>query len=876
MWRISWRGVREHPVRFLLSILAVVLGIAFVTGTFALRTSLSDTFSAISGSSYEDDIYLTTAASSDSNVQGMGTASAGVPLTVADSLDGVDGVASHQLGLSGNGVLVGADGTAVTTNGAPTLMMVLAPNLSSVTVLSGNMPTKPGEIALEESAMEPSGLGVGDETKIIVGGEVTPVTVVGEWRYSTATFGAVLVAIDQETGEAAFAPRGLVPNIGVTLSAGADLDTVMKNVANAVGSDVTAIDSDEGGYSVTLSDGTGIAVRSGADLRAELAKSIDDILGFVSVFLLVFAAVALFIGGFLISNTFTMSVRQRMREFAVLRAIGASPLQVFVSVVTQAAIVGLAGGVLGVLGGWGLISLVQAVFASMGASLASGAPITIETVVISMSVALVVSIVAAAIPARRAAVVPPVAAMREKDTPERSLTVRGIIGGVVVIAGVGAVIAAGIAGDGFGALLGVGAAALLLGALLVAPVLVPAILGALRPLLKRFAQPIGPIAVSNVTRNPRRTASTSSALMIGMALIGAATVLASSTQASLADSVMKSAVSDYVLTGQLGSIPDAVPESIAQVDGAGEVDSVRSAYAQVGNDRVSISTATDGTWQRSLTLPMVSGDLDTAIANGDAVLSESAAKNLDLAVGDTITLQEMVAAPQAGADAPAVAQPVDVSLVVGGILSDSSILSTDVVVPTDAFADLTARSASSVLVVLVTAADGTSLDELHTRLVDAVKPFYVVSVLTAEQWTGQLADQVTQVLNILYALLGISIVIAILGIVNTLALSIIERTREIGLMRAVGMGRLQLAGTITVESVLISVFGAALGLVIGVGVASALPSILASSGLGTLFIPWGTLLQMLLIAAVVGVLAALWPAARATRLPVLDAISSGE
>lgn len=453
--------------------------------------------------------------------------------------------------------------------------------------------------------------------------------------------------------------------------------------------------------------------------------------------------------------------------------------------------------------------------------------------------------------------------MREITQADGSLRVRGVIGAVLVAGGVAGVIGAAIGGDGFGPLLGVAAASLLLGVLLVAPVLVPGLLGALRRPLRALNDPVGALAVSNVVRNPRRTANTATALTIGMALVGAATVLASSAQASLSDAITQSARSDYVLSGQLGYIPDGVASAVQDVAGVARVDEIRYGQVSVSGETVTaLGAADDAAWTDSVTSPMKDGDLAQAIDNGEIVISASRAEEWDVQFGDTLT----IAAVQGDAAGQ--------TLQVGGILSSESILSSDVVLPAEVFAEVVPSAVDTLVTVSVT--EGTDPESIRSELNDAVAPFYVVSVLTAEDWTGQLASQVDQILYILYALLGISIVIAILGIVNTLALSVIERVREIGLLRAVGMGQAQLAWTIILESVLIAVFGAVLGLVVGVGIASALPSILASSGLGTLSIPWGDLVGMLVLAALAGVLAALWPAARASRLPVLEAISSGE
>ncbi|MEP7763882.1 FtsX-like permease family protein [Sanguibacter sp. 25GB23B1] len=860
MLRVALRNVRAHLVRLGLSILAVVLGVSFVAGTFALRDMLSSTFSGIVDAGYAADAYLRGA--DDSPQAGQDGASAGavrtlIPANLVSTVEGVDGVEHAFADFTGPIVLVGTDGTAVASAaGAPSFAVGYYPDDPTINLTEGSGPTSATEFALEVTSAESSGLSVGDTTTLIVGGELTDATLTGTVDLGASLAGATVVFLDAGTAEEVYAGDGRVPTISVFASDGvdpadlvADIDAAITGVANP-------------GAVETL---------TGEALREEARADIDGMLGFVETFLLIFAGISLFVGGFIIANTFAMTVRQRQREFALLRAVGASPLQVFASILVQAAVVGLLGGALGIAGGLGLVTGIKALFESLGMDLSGEIPVTTTMVVLSLLVGLVVSVASAALPARRAALVPPVEAMRDESPGQgRSLRIRGLVGLLIAGAGTGAVVAAVLqaAADedaGTGTLLGLGAVGVVVGALLLAPVMARAVLGVLAVPFVAAIRPLGKLARGNVTRNPRRTASTASALMIGMALVGAASVLASSTQASMRTVVENEWQADLMVQSATFFMPAA---SIDDIGGLPEVESADG--LAVGASFVSGGTTSSGdaeetmaligmpadAFGRSWTTEAISGDLGSML-DGALVVDKDSADAEGWAVGDELTLTT----PSGSVTAP-----------VGAVIN-SEALNAPVVVPLELFEEIQPQAADQVQMLLLKGADGVGVEELRDAVTAAAKPYVVLSVLDDEQFITQLAGQVTMILNILYALLGLSIVIAILGIVNTLALSVIERTREIGLMRAVGLGRAQLAGTITIESVLTALFGTVLGLAVGVALAAGMPTVFASSGLTELAIPWGGLGTMLVIAVVVGVLAAVWPAVRAARLPVLEAVT---
>jgi putative ABC transport system permease protein len=847
MVRVALRGVRAHLVRFCLSVLAVALGVAFVAGTFALRTMLGSTFTDIVATTTLGDAYVR-GAEPAGGTGGPDRITPDVrnpvPLTLVDQLAAVDGVAAVLPDLQGPLVLVGADGTAVQSTQAPSFGFAYDPRDRAVHLVAGRAPDGADEIAVESATLRASGLALGDTTRLVVAGEVRPVTVVGEMGLGSALAGATVVFLDPATARAAFAPDGTVATISVLADDGLTEQQLVDRIAPvAAASPVPA-------EAVT-----------GDEVRERATENILSILGFITTFLLVFAGISLFVGGFIIANTFSMWVRQRTRELALLRAVGASPLQVFSSIVLQAAIVGLVGAALGVAGGLGLVVVLRTVLGRIGMQLTGRVPLDGFTLVVSVLVGTLVSVLAAAVPARRAALVPPVEALRDEvSLPERSLVRRAVLGVVLVALGVDAVLVALLhpTADHAGALLGSGAGAVVLGVLAASPVLAR---GFLRVASLPVAgwRPVGPLARGNVTRNPRRTANTAGALMVGMALVGAAAVIAATTQASTSAIVTREATTDYILRGAAqGTVPDQAVADVRALPDVRAADTFATASVLVGRSAFPVTGIDPSAVGRSIRTEVVEGEFPGALVAGELAVQRTTMADEDWSLG-----QELEVVGASGAR----------TLTIGAVI-DSPAFGVPFVVSQEVLDSLLPPDEQRVTTVFVTAADGADVAALRGELTAAVRPYVVVSVMDSEEFVSDLAAQVDRVLVILYALLGLSVVIAVLGIVNTLALSVIERTREIGLLRAVGLGRLQLGSTITLESVLTAVFGTVVGLVMGVALAATLPTVFADVGLRTLAIPWGSLALMLALAVVVGVVAALWPAIRAARLPVLDAVST--
>ncbi len=838
MRKVSLRNLAAHKVRLALTVLSVVLGTAFVAGSFVFTDTLQRTFSSI---------FSDTAAGADVRVSAEETGSSGVPTQDAATIEALPNVAAVMPYVGGQIVVLDKSGTTVQSGGAPTIGEAYIPDEQRLGAkedfLSGAAPTAPGEVAINEGGAERSGLTVGDSTQVLIPSKGTvDVTVTGIYDTAAESGGYIGVQFLQSQANELFSDGSHVQYYDV---AGNDL----------AAKGMTQADLREE-IAAALPDAK---VQTADEVRAEAQDEIESALSFVNYFLLAFGGIALLVGTFIIYNTFSMIVAQRVRELALLRAIGASRSQVSRSVVLEALIVGVIGSALGFAGGVGLAYGLRALLNAFDVGVPSGAlALEPRTVFVAFLVGIVVTVLSAYAPARRAGKIPPIAAMREEfASAGDSLRMRTIIG--IVIGALGAValvVGAQSTGGAAAGTVGVGAVAVIIAVALAAPSLSRPIVGALGSVLTRPFGAIGSLARTNSVRNPRRTAATAFALMLGLMLVSVIGVLGASAKASVDALVDTGIEADYILSGpQAIGVPVGAGQAARNTPGVDKVAILHPVQVNISGEStfgVALDGSPDGLFDRKV----VEGDPE--LSGNSIAVSQSASSEKNWQLGTVVDLDSF--------------DGVRVPVTVTSIYEDSPLVG-DWLVSESVYEQVTPSIVRSDIVVLVGAASGTDLDVLRSDLEASTKPFVVVQVQDREQFKGSQSQQIDTLLAVLYGLLALAVVIAILGIINTLALSVVERRREIGMLRAVGMQRAQVRRTIYLESLLIALFGAIVGLVLGIVFGWGFVRTLRDEGLGVMTVPWGQVIGMLIGSAIVGVGAALWPAARAARTRPLEAIA---
>ncbi|GAA5087863.1 FtsX-like permease family protein [Nocardia iowensis] len=835
MRKVALRNLAAHKVRLALTLLSVVLGTAFIAGSFVFTDTLQRTF---------DGIFADQAKGVDVRVGPKERQGQGVPNNIVDELRKYPGVRTVAPSVNGVVVLLTPDGKkAIQTGGAPTFGQSYLPPEKAVAepnkFIEGGPPTKTGEIALNTGGAERAGLKVGDRTKVMIPSQANPidVTLTGIYQMPSDTGGLIAVLFDDAQARKLFTDGLYVAYVDIAAT-GVPGDQLRDELAKAL---------------------PNYKVQNGDQVRADLKKEVSNALNFINYFLLAFGAIALIVGTFIIYNTFSMIVAQRLRELALLRAVGASRQQVGRSVVAEAFVIGLVGSALGLAGGVGLAFGLSAVLNAFDLGLPTGSMAVLpRTIVVGLVVGLAVTMLSAYAPARRAARIPPVQAMREEfASAGESLRVRTVVGVVLAVAGA-VLVAVGAQSTGGDAALtvGIGALALILAVLLAAPALSRPVVGGLGVLIRPFG-PIGRMARNNAARNPRRTAATAFALTLGLMLVTAIGMLGASAKASVGVLVDKGVKSEYVLAGQqFVGVPFGAADAVRKsVPGVADTVGIRAVGFKIGDDQVG-GTSPDGQLDRALNFEILRGT--ATLGDRDVLVAEDEADKRGWRVGQEVS--------------PTSFDGKKVPLTVAGIYRKTPVLGALVVSPV-VYKQVVPVNFQSNVVVLVTAKPSANLTEMRSDLEKAVEPFPVVQVQDREEFKGAQGKQINTLLAILYGLLALAVVIAILGIVNTLALSVVERRREIGMLRAVGMQRAQVRRTIYLESMLIAVFGAIIGMLLGLGLGVGFLRTLRDLGLDQIAIPWSQLILVLVSSAVVGVLAALWPAVRAARTPPLAAIA---
>jgi len=848
MFRAALRSLGQHKVRLLLTLLAVVVGVAFVAGTFIFTDSLKQSFDALFDAP-QPDVTVSSDSAFASGGQGGGPGSGTeqiptIPASLLPTVASVDGVAAAYGAVTATGALVlGKDGKPVGTAGPPARGVSWLPDesINSISLTSGQAPQGPNQVALLEATAKLAGVSVGDTVALDTPGGQLRATVVGlVSRGIGGSDGGTLTVFDLPTAQKQMLGNTTTfTSIGVKAATGVSQDVLAKRM------------------STVLPDHT--KVETGAQRSADIANRLQTAFGFINTFLLAFALIALFVAIFLIFNTFSMLVAQRTRELALLRAVGASRGQVRQSVLAEAAVLGVIAAAVGVLGGIAVSQGLRLLLKVFGADLPA-APLVIQprTIIVSLILGVGITLISAYIPARRAASVPPVAAMRDEVAlPAKTLRIRGTIGALlIVIALATALVATRRLDDNTLAtqLVGLSAICALTGVIALAPILGRWFIGLFGAPLRRNA--IGNLAVENGRRNPRRTAATATALAIGLALMTAIGVLAASTKESVASVVDDTIGADYIVLG--ASFQPFRPDVFAAVKdtpGTSTVTFTRQLPLSVGDAQGVLTGIESGKFQQVFNLTMDSGSAENLLP-GDAIVDSETAKNLGLTLGQNVPV-DYISGPG--------------FLILRGTYKPAGPISgwiSDVQTLTDAGG----RELDSAI--YIRSAPDADSAAVRSSLDKELTAFPAVKLQDQSSLKDQINQQFDRVFGFIYALLALAVIVAFLGIINTLALSVFERRREVGLLRAVGTSRSQIRRMVVIESILIALFGASVGIVLGLVYGILFRKVLESVGISKLAIPTGQLLWFVALSVIGGMIAALWPAFTASRLDVLKAIAA--
>ena len=844
MWKVTIKGLLAHKLRLALTGLAIVLGVTFISGTFVLTDTLHNTFSTLFGHVYQNvDFEIRGKAAFTDTSGGVNASRNPISQSIVSSVRQIQGVAYAEGTVNGVAQFVAPDGKAITTGGAPNLGLSYDPNsqLSALHLAEGTAPTTPHDVVMDEGTATKYHFAVGDHVRVLLQGPTQTFTITGFVKFGTADnlAGATIAAFDLPTAQVLFNRTGQYDAIDVLATSGADKATVQRDIAKVLP--------------------PGVEVVTGQTVANEQTTSINQALSFFSTALLVFAFISLFVGGFTIFNTFSILVGQRTRELALLRIVGASRRQVFRSVLIEATLLGLVASLIGL--GLGVLAALglEALLKGFGITLPSG-PLVFEsrTVFAAIIVGVGVTVVSAISPARRAVRIPPVAALvdHQEERTESSRR-RIVIGSIIAVLGIGA-LAVGLEKPAI-QLVGLGAVAVFIGIGMLAPVVA-------RPMSSALGRPLagilgisGMLGRENSMRSPRRTAQTSSALMVGLALVSTIAVFGASLSKSATSSVDQAINADYIITSSsagAGGFSNSVAATASAIPGVTAVSNVYSGEFELQSSLVTTTAVSTDHLAKTVKLRIDAGSGTAALSAGELLIDTTTATTKHLSVGSVVPVK--------------FAETGNTTMRIGGIFKPNALIGNYLV--GDGFL-LSHFNAPLPVAVLIKS--GTTSGATAHAITDGLKTAYPnLLIQTRAQFEKAQAQQVNQLLGLVYALLALAVVIALIGIVNTLMLSVFERTHEIGLLRAVGMKRRQIRAMIRSEAVILSLFGAIIGVIVGTALGTAFAASLKQQGITDLVIPYVSLVVFLFIAALLGLGAASWPARRAAKLDVLAAIAS--
>ena len=851
MLRVALKGLAGRPVRALLTGIAIILGVAMISGTYILTDTINSGFDTIFSQSYKNaDIVITGKAAFD-NANGNTVEAPTIPESLLPKVQKLPDVSLAAGSVTTDSLkLIGKDGKVISSGGAPTLGFSVTPAgqpFNPTKLTEGSWPRGNDEIVIDKATAAANGFGVGDRIGVQAFGPARQLLITGIAEFPDVSVGGATFAIlDQPAAQQLFHKVGQLDAIRVQSGAGVSESELAAQIQPLL--------------SPTEQ------VRSGTEQAKKDQEQAGSFISFLRYALLAFAGISLFVGAFVIANTLSITIAQRMREFATLRTLGASRRQVLWSVVIEAFVIGLVGSVIGLFLGLGLAKLLNWLFVKIGIDLPHGSTVfATRTVVVSLLVGTLVTLFASIRPARRATRVPPIAAVREGSVlPPSRWAKYGTVTSLVVLAIAIAMVSLGALGSGIATgprllLLGLGVLLLFFGVSMNAPKVVRPLAAVLGAPARSIGGAPGILARDNATRNPARTASTASALMIGLALVTFVAIFGQGIRSSFEDAVNELFIGDYAVTSTntFTPIEAAAGQALVGKPGIEDVSAIRAGSARYLGSNNDL-TAVQPNLNKTLFMKWTEGSnaVPGELGNNGFFASKNYVDDHHLSLGSPVTLQfpsgQKTTVKLKGVwDEPKGGSPF-----------------AHITISTTLFDKFTPRPRDEM--VLANTPGGVS-DANTANLEHAVKGFADAKVQTRDEFKSNFEAPINRLLNLLYALLALSVIVSLVGIINTLVLTVFERTREIGMLRAVGMTRRQVRMMIRYESIVTALMGAVLGMVVGIFLALLVTHALSSSGV-VFAVPWIQIVYFVIAAILVGILAAVIPARRASRLNVLQAL----
>jgi putative ABC transport system permease protein len=851
MWRIAVKGVVAHRLRYALTALAVLLGVAFIVGTFVLTDTMNNTFNGFYDQIDQGTAAVVRATQPFDPGTGFTAERQRIDASLAGPVAAVPGVRAVAPDIEGYAQLVSKAGKPIgaASNGPPTIGLAW----TDVTALNplrllpgGHPPRAAGQVVIDRHSADIGHFTVGDKTRILTQESPGIYTITGivTWGSADNPVGATIAAFDPATAARVLGQPGKVTQLDVEAADGVSRDTLIRRIQDAI-------------------HNPGIEVVSGQAVTAEGQQNVHQALSFIDTFLLTFGFIALFVGVFVVFNTFSIIVAQRLRELALLRAVGASRRQVLAAVLGESLIIGLTASAAGVAAGIGFAVALKAGLSALGVDLpASELVVSPRTVAAGLLAGTLITVVSAIGPARRASRIPPVAALQDVAAePRRPLVRRTAVGAIATA--IGAVVLGISLFSHPGKqmpLADVGTLALFIGVAALGPFIArPAcrLLGA--PLARHGT--VGTLGQQNSIRNPSRTATTAAALMVGVALVSMTTVMSSSVKASVNSAIDSALRADFVVSngadvGGGNGFSPFLERSLAALPQVRDVAGIRSGVVRIFGTVTPVVAADPAKAAPLVRIGVTQGSLAAMTPTGIAV-STQAVNDQHLHVGSRVA----VTYPTTGTKTYTVQVIYSVREVAG-----------DYVLPLAAAQANFPRALD--IDVFVKLAPGVSTGAARPAIARVLAPYPNITLMDQEQFKAEQVQQVNQLLNLAYGLLALAVLIALIGIANTLVLSIYERTRELGLLRAVGATRRQLRAIVRYEALVMSLFGALEGLVLGVLFGWAIVAAMHSQGVTHLVFPVPQLLVVTVLAGLAGVVAAIAPSRRAARLNILQAVTT--